>query len=67
MRTLGLLSIIAAIGCTKARFDPAAGAPPIAQIVPDVDVGLFAVSHPEQFPLVAAVARVTTPELVANG
>jgi cobalt-zinc-cadmium efflux system membrane fusion protein len=67
MRTLGLVSIIIAIGCTKTTIDPAAGAPPPAQIVPDVDVGLFAVDHPDQFPLVAAVARVTAPELVATG
>jgi len=67
MRTLGLLSIIAASSCTKTRFDPATGAPPPAQIVPDVDVGLFAVDHPEQFPLVAAIARVTASELVATG
>ncbi len=54
-------------GCNSAQGDPAAGAPPPANIVPDVDLGLFSVEHPEQFPLAAATARPTTSELVVTG
>ena len=67
MRTLCFISIIIAMGCTKADRDPAAGAPPPMQVVPDVDVGLFAVDRPDQYPLVEAIARVSAPELVATG
>jgi membrane fusion protein, heavy metal efflux system len=53
-------------GC-NGRVDAAAEAPPPATVVPDVDVNLFSVDHPEQFPLTAAVAYVTTPKLVVTG
>jgi cobalt-zinc-cadmium efflux system membrane fusion protein len=54
------------VGCT-AHADPAAEAPPPANIVPGADPSLFAVDHPEQFPLTAAVERSTTSELVVTG
>lgn len=54
-------------GCNSAHGDPAAGAPPPANVVPDVDLSLFSVDHPEQFPLAAATARPTTSELVVTG
>ena len=42
-------------GCANGRAeDPAAGAPPEAKVSNDVDVTLFKLDHPEQFPLVAA-------------
>jgi cobalt-zinc-cadmium efflux system membrane fusion protein len=53
-------------GCSKAA-DLAAQAPPPANIVPGVDVNLFSVGHPEQFPLAEATARPTTSELVVTG
>jgi cobalt-zinc-cadmium efflux system membrane fusion protein len=53
-------------GCTV-HADPAAEAPPPANIVPGADPGLFTVDHPEQFPLAAAVERPTTSELVVTG
>ena len=63
----GLL-LLAAAGCGKAHaFDAGAGAPPPAEVVPDVDVSLFRVEHPEQFPLSKATAREAAPELVATG
>lgn len=69
MSTLRVMMGVALVasGCSKISIDPAAGAPPPAQVVPDVDVGLFAVDHPEQFPLVAATERRTAPELLATG
>lgn len=54
------------VGC-NAHADPAAEAPPPAKIVPAADPSLFAVDHPEQFPLTAAVERPTTSELVVTG
>jgi len=63
---LPLAALLALVGCT-AHADPAAEAPPPANIVPGVDPGLFTVDHPEQFPLATAVARPTTSELVVTG
>jgi cobalt-zinc-cadmium efflux system membrane fusion protein len=54
-------------GCGVAHGDPAAEAPPAAKVVPDVDLNLFSVDHPEQFPLATAVARQIAPELVVTG
>jgi cobalt-zinc-cadmium efflux system membrane fusion protein len=53
-------------GCT-AHADPAAEAPPRANIVPAMDPGLFTVDRPEQFPLAAATERPSTSELVVTG
>src|ERR1700694_282546 len=53
-------------GC-NGHVDAAAEAPPPANVVPDVDVNLFSVDHPEQFSLTAAVAYATTPKLVVTG
>ena len=53
-------------GC-NGHADLAAEAPPPANVVPGVDVSLFAVDHPEQFPLVAAAAHPTNSELVVTG
>src|ERR1700737_231526 len=54
------------VGC-NGRVDAAAEAPPPANVVPDVDVNLFSVDHPEQFPLTAAVAFAIAPKLVVTG
>ncbi len=55
--------------CAGAKADStlAAGAPPAATVIPDTNVNLFAVEHPEQFPLAVATARTTSPELVVTG
>ena len=50
------VALLALVGCT-AHADPAAEAPLPANIVPASDPSLFAVDHPEQFPLTAAVAH----------
>ena len=66
-----LLSFIcstAALGwMQRARGDPAAEAPPPATVVPDMNVNLFAVDHPEQFPLATAAAHTAAPKLVVTG
>jgi membrane fusion protein, heavy metal efflux system len=54
-------------GCTSAHGNPAAEAPPPATVVADTDASLFAVDHPEQFPLTAAVAYSAAPKLVVTG
>jgi cobalt-zinc-cadmium efflux system membrane fusion protein len=61
-----LASLLMLVGCT-AHADPAAEAPPPANVVPGADPALFTVDHPEQFPLVTAVERPTTSELVVTG
>jgi cobalt-zinc-cadmium efflux system membrane fusion protein len=63
---LSLAALLALVGCT-ANADPAAEAPPPANIVPGADPTLFTVDHPEQFPLEAAVERPSTSELVVTG
>ena len=54
------------VGC-NGRVDAAAEAPPPANVVPGVDVSLFTVDRPEQFPLAAATAHPTVSELVVTG
>jgi cobalt-zinc-cadmium efflux system membrane fusion protein len=53
-------------GC-NGRVDAAAEAPPPANVVPGVDLTLFTVDHPEQFPLAPATAHPTTSELIVTG
>lgn len=45
----------------------AAEMPPTAKVIPDVDVTLFSVDHPEQFPFATATERPATPELNVTG
>jgi membrane fusion protein, heavy metal efflux system len=54
-------------GCSSAHGNPAAEAPPPATVVADTNVSLFAVDHPDQFPLAAATAYAAAPKLVATG
>src|SRR6266852_3906746 len=63
-------SLLTLAGCGKvhAQGDAvAAEALPAARVIPDVDLTLFAVEHPEQFPLATATAHATTSELVVTG
>jgi len=61
---LSAFSVVA--GCSKSH-DAAAEAPPPANVTPIADAGHFAVDHPEQFPLAAAVVCASAPELVVTG
>jgi membrane fusion protein, heavy metal efflux system len=75
VRAIGLLLfsvtlLLALSGCGKVQAqgdskDP--GAPPPANVVPFPDATLFAVDHPEQFPLATAMEHPTTSELVVTG
>ena len=53
-------------GCNR-HVDAAAEAPPPANVVNDVDLNLFTVDRPEQFPLAEATAHPTASELVVTG
>jgi cobalt-zinc-cadmium efflux system membrane fusion protein len=67
---LATVSLLSNAGCSRVHAQAeaeAAGAPPPARIVPFADASLFSVDHPEQFPVVAAVERPTTSELVVTG
>ena len=45
----------------------AAGDPPVANVVQMVDLTLFTVDHPEQYPLSTAIEHAATSELVVTG
>jgi membrane fusion protein, heavy metal efflux system len=63
-----LQALLLLAGCGKAHDgDQAKGAPPPASVVPDFDVSLFRVDHPEQFPLAEATSRTSAAELVVTG
>ncbi len=62
-----LLSLLLVNGCGSTRADTKVEAPPPAKVVADMDVTLFAVEHPEQFPLVTATEHPATSELVVTG
>jgi membrane fusion protein, heavy metal efflux system len=65
---ISLVFLLAVSGCGKGQGDVAAQeAPPPANIIPGVDVTLFAVEHPEQYPIVTATQYVAPSELVATG
>jgi cobalt-zinc-cadmium efflux system membrane fusion protein len=64
---ISIPSVLALAACSRAHGDPAAEAPPAANVVSGADVSLFTVDHPEQFPVAVAIARATTPELVVTG
>jgi cobalt-zinc-cadmium efflux system membrane fusion protein len=62
------LLTLAACGKVHARSDdPTGGDPPKPRVVPAVDLTLFTVDHPEQFPLATAAEHPTTSELVVTG
>jgi membrane fusion protein, heavy metal efflux system len=54
-------------GCGKVKANQQTEAPPVTKVVPDVDITLFSVEHPEQFPLATAAEHPSTPELVVTG
>ena len=55
-------------GCgASGHADPAAGAPPPAQVEREGDDTAIAVKHPERFPLATATARDVAPQLSVTG
>src|ERR1035438_9135288 len=65
--TAALAALATLSACKSVAVDAAAQAPPDARVVPFADAALFAVDHPEQFPLATATAHPTTSELVVTG
>jgi cobalt-zinc-cadmium efflux system membrane fusion protein len=62
------LSLLLGVGgCSRAHGDPAAEAPPPADVVSGGDVSLLTVDHPEQYPVAAAIERASASELVVTG
>src|SRR5580704_6919634 len=65
---ISFASLLAVVGCGKGGGDVSAQeAPPPQQVIPGVDVTLFAVEHPEQYPIVTAAQYQAPSELVSNG
>jgi cobalt-zinc-cadmium efflux system membrane fusion protein len=60
-------ALFAAGGCGSSKENPAAEAPPPAQVVSEQGAEVVQVDHPEQFPLATAAARNSTSELVVTG
>jgi membrane fusion protein, heavy metal efflux system len=65
MALLGLATLLA--GCGGSKADPKAEAPPAPVVEHESDVNVFQVDHPEQFPLATAVEHISTSQLVATG
>jgi cobalt-zinc-cadmium efflux system membrane fusion protein len=59
--------VLAGCGAKGKEPDPALGAPPPAKVEQEPDSNTVKVDHPEQFPVVAAVQRITSPELNVTG
>jgi len=55
------------VSCNESKANPQAEAPPKAEVVPDFDPTNFQVDHPEQFPLVTAIAYKAAPNLNVTG
>jgi cobalt-zinc-cadmium efflux system membrane fusion protein len=65
--TLSLLLGLLGACCNGARSDPKAEAPPPLKVESVQDRNVFKVDNPEQFPLTAAIAHISTPELKVTG
>jgi cobalt-zinc-cadmium efflux system membrane fusion protein len=63
---VSFLLLLSVSGCSSAHGNPAAEAPPV-KVVPDVNVSLLSVEHPEQFALSTATERATVSKLVVTG
>jgi len=59
--------LLAGCGAEGGQPDPKAEAPPPAQVEQEADASLVKVDHPEQFPIAAATAHVTSTELNVTG
>ncbi len=64
---LALATALACAGCGSGKTDPAAEAPPPAQVVPEQDGSTVHVDHPEQFALATAAQHMSRSELVVTG
>jgi membrane fusion protein, heavy metal efflux system len=63
----GLVWALLACGCKAPESDPQAQAPPPMKLQRVEDRNLFAVDHPERFPLATSVAHTAVAELKVTG
>src|ERR1700733_14952618 len=61
-----VLLVVLTTGC-QSKDNAAAEAPPLATVVPGLDVSHFAVDHPERYPVATAVQYDAPSKLVVNG
>src|SRR6202161_4987831 len=54
-------------GCGSTQADPAAEAPPPAQVEHEQDLNVIQVDHPEQFPVSAVTTHEAASQLVVTG
>ena len=65
---LVLAILLTLSGCgAKSATNPAAEAPPAAQVIAEPDANLVTVDHPDQFPVVSASSIDSAPSLTTNG
>jgi cobalt-zinc-cadmium efflux system membrane fusion protein len=64
---LPLALVLVLAGCGENKRDPAAEAPPPAQVVHEQDASVVEVDHPEQFPLTTAATYEARSKLVVTG
>jgi cobalt-zinc-cadmium efflux system membrane fusion protein len=64
---ISVAALLLLSGCRAVEKNLAAEVPPDGTVVADVNVNVFKVDHPEQFPLAPATARTAAPELVVTG
>jgi cobalt-zinc-cadmium efflux system membrane fusion protein len=64
---VGFAATLAFAGCGSKKDNPAAEAPPTAQVEHESDGTIVQVDHPEQFPLATAAARAAVSELAVTG
>ena len=67
LAALFLASCLWLTGCGDRKGDPQAEAPPPVKVEREQDLNVFPVDHPEQFPLVTAVAHESTSQLTVTG
>jgi cobalt-zinc-cadmium efflux system membrane fusion protein len=64
---LGIAACLSLSGCKSDKVNADAEAPPPAKVVAGVDVSLFAVEHPEQYPIVASTEYEAPSQLFVTG
>ena len=62
-----MAALLGTSGCKSDKVNAAAEAPPPAKVVQDFNATLFAVDHPENFPLAAAAEHRAPMKLAVTG
>ena len=67
LQSFSCLVVCLSLAACGKKFNPAAGAPPATQVMETGNMSLFAVAHPDQFPLIAASEMDAPAELNVTG